>query len=95
MSNTLFSFCLHSYVLSSSGKLELFGWGRGERNKQQGGSSYEAGTYFMALYVSEKCQSLVHWPLERLGISAAFRWSKHDELCSVACICCVCLCTYM
>ena len=54
MSNSLFSLCLHSYVLSSSGKLELVGWGSNERNKQQGGSAYEAGTHFVALDVSEK-----------------------------------------
>ena len=66
-----------------------------ERNKQQGGSGYEAGTYFMALDVSEKYQSPKHWPLEHLVISVAFIQSKHGELCSVACIYCVCLCMYM
>jgi len=84
MSNSLFSLCLHSYVLSSSGKLEPAGWGSGERNKQQGGSGYEAGTHFMALDVSEKYQ-----PLEHLEISVAFRWYKYGELCSVACIYCM------
>jgi len=84
MSNSLFILCLHSYVLSSSGKLELVGWGHGERNKQQGGSGYEAGTYFMALYVSEKYQSQIRWPLEHLEISVAFRQSKHGEVCSIA-----------
>jgi len=94
MSNSLFSLCLHSYVLCSSGKLELVGWGSGERNKQQGGSGYEAGTYFVALDVSEKYQSQMQWPLEHLEISVAFRRSKHGELCSVACIYCVCVCVY-
>ena len=89
MNNSLFSLCLHSYVLSSSGKLELVGWGSGERNEQQGGPGYEAGTYFMALDVSEKYQSQIQWPLEHLEISVAFRWSKHGELCSVACIYCM------
>ena len=51
MSNSLFSLCLHSYELSSSGKLEHVGLGTWERNKQQGGSGYEAGTYFMVLDV--------------------------------------------
>ena len=64
MSYSLFSLCLHSYELSSSGKLELVGLGTGESNKQQGGSGYEAGTYVMALEVSEKYQSKIHWPLE-------------------------------
>jgi len=77
MSNSLFSLCLHSYVLSSSGKLELVGWGSGERNKQQGVSGYEAGTHFMALDVSEKYQSQIKWPLEHLEIYLAFRWYKH------------------
>ena len=95
MSNSLFSLCLHSYVLSSSGKLELVGWGSGERNKQQGGSGYEAGTYFMALDVSEIYKSQIHWPIEHLEIPVVFRQSKHGELCSVACIYCVCLCIYM
>ena len=52
MSNSLFGLCQHIYVLSISSKLEHDGWGHGERNKQQGGSGYEAGTYFMALYVT-------------------------------------------
>jgi hypothetical protein len=64
VSNSLFSLCLHSYVLSSSGKLELSGRGNGERNKQQGASGYEAGTYFMALDISEKYLSQIQWPLE-------------------------------
>jgi len=68
MSKSLFSLCLHSYVLSSSGKLELVGWGSGERNKQQGGSWYEVGTHFMALDVSEKYQSQILWPLQHLEI---------------------------
>jgi len=84
MSNSLLSLYLHSYVLSSSGKLECVGWGRGERNKQQGGSGYEAGTHFMALDVSEKFQSQIQWPLEQLEI--AFRRPKRGEVCSVACI---------
>jgi len=54
MSKSLFSLCLQSYVLSSSGRLELVWWGSGERNKQQAGSGYEAGFHFMALDVSEK-----------------------------------------
>ena len=50
--------------------------------------------HFMALNVSVKYQSQIHWPLEHLEISLAFRGSKHGELCSVACIyrVCVCLC---
>jgi len=95
MSNSLFSLCLYSYVLSSSGKLELVGWGSGERNKQQGRSWYEAGTYFMALDVSEIYQSQICWPLEHLEIPLVFRWYKHVELCSVACISCVCVCVYI
>jgi len=78
MSNSLFSLCLHSYVLCSSGKLELVGCGSGERNKQQGASGYEAGTYFMALDVSEKYLSQIQWPLEHFEISLAFRRSKHE-----------------
>ena len=81
MSNSMFSLCLHSYVLSSSGTLELVGWGSGERNKQQGGSEYEAGTHFMALYVSEKYQSQIQWLLEHLEISVAFRWWWTVQFC--------------
>ena len=91
-SMSLFSLCLHSYVLSSSGKLEHAGCGSVERNKQQGRSGCEAGTYFMALDVSEKCQSKIHWPQEHSEIAAAFRRSKHGELCSVVCIYCICFC---
>jgi len=94
VSNSLFSLCLHSYVLSSSIKLELVGWGSGEKNKQRGRSGYEASTYFMALDVREKYHSQILWPLEHLVISVAFRQSKHGELCSFACIYCICLCIY-
>ena len=95
MSNSLFSLCLHSYVLSSSGKLELGGWGSGERKKHQGGSGYDAGAHFMALGVSEKYQSQIQWPLQRLEISIAFRLSKHRSAmqCSLYLLCvCVCVC---
>ena len=95
MSNSLFSLCLHSCVLCSSAKLELVGWESGERNKQQGGSGYAAGTHFMVLDVSEKYQSQIYWPLEHFEISVAFGWSKHGELCRVACIYCVCVCVYI
>ena len=40
----------------------------------------------MALDVSEKYQSQIHWPLECLEISVPFRQSKYGELCSVACV---------
>ena len=43
----------------------------------------------MALDISEKYQSQIHCPPEHLEIFVAFRLSKHDELCSVACIYCV------
>ena len=49
----------------------------------------------MALDVSEKYQSQIHWPLEHLEISVAFRQSKHGELCSVACIYFECVCVYI
>ena len=45
----------------------------------------------MALDVSEKYQSQIHWPLEYLEISVPFRQSKYGELCSVACVYCVCV----
>ena len=97
MSNSLFSLSRHSCVLSSSGKLKLVEWGSGERNKKQGGSGYEAGTYFRALDVSEKYLSQIHWPLEHLEIAVAFRRFNHGDLCSVACMCIysVCLCIYI
>jgi len=95
MTNSLFSLCLHSYVLSSSAKLELVGWGSDERNKQQGGSEYAAGTHFMVLDVSKNYQSQIHWPLEHFEISVAFGRSKHGELCSVACIYCVFIYIYI
>ena len=55
-------------MLSSSSKLELVGCGSGVRNKQQGGSGYEADTHFMALDVSEKYESQIQWPLQHLEI---------------------------
>ena len=58
--------------------------GKGTSNRE------DEGTYFMALDVSEKYQSQIHWPLEHLEVSVAVRQSKHDELCSVACIYTVC-----
>ena len=90
MSKSLFSLCLHSYVLSSSGKLELVGWGSGERNKQQGGWHPFYGT---------KCKWKI--PVRNtvatriFGDFLAFRWSKHRELCSVACIYCVFIFIYI
>ena len=45
----------------------------------------------MALDVSEKYQSQIQWPLEHSEISVASRRSKNGELCSVACIYCVCV----
>ena len=87
MSNSLFSLCLQSYVLSSSGKLELVGWGSGERNKQQGRSGYAAGTHFVALDVSVKYQSQIQWPLEHLEIFVACRWSKYGKQCCLNLLC--------
>ena len=67
-------------------------WGK---EQATGRIRYEAGSYFMALDISEKYQSQIHWPLEQLEISVAFRQSKHGELYSVTCIYCVCLCVHM
>ena len=85
MRNSLFSLCLHRCVLSSSSKWNLLGEevGKGTSNREDQGMS-EAGTYFMALDISEKYQSQIQWPLEHVVISVAFRGSKHGELCSVA-----------
>ena len=56
------------------------------------GTSYmQVGTYFMALVVSEKCQSQILWPLEQMEIFVALKRSKHGELYSVTCIYCVCI----
>jgi len=49
----------------------------------------------MALDVSEKYQSQIRWPLEHLVICVAFRQFKRGELCSVACIYCVCMYMYV
>jgi len=94
MSNSLYSLCLHSYVLSSSGKLELVRWGSGESSKQQGRSGCEAGTHFMALDVSEKYQSQIQLPLENLEISVAFRLKIVNfavllvfTVCTFMCVC--------
>jgi hypothetical protein len=61
--SSLFNLCLHSYVLSGFGKLELVGGGSGERKKQQGGSSYEAGTYCVALDCNTEDKSPETWEL--------------------------------
>jgi len=88
MSKSLFSLCLHSYVLCSSGTLELVGWGSGERNKQQGGSWYEAGTHFMALDVSGKI------PVPNTMATTTFGDSVAFSICVVfilngMCFCCI------
>ena len=63
--------------------------------KQEGGAGYEAGTQFMALDVSEKYRSQIHWPLEHLEISVAFRRPKQGELCNVFCMCTYNFCEYL
>jgi hypothetical protein len=39
------------------------------KDKQMGGSGYEAGTYFLALDVIEKYEFQIHRPLEHLELA--------------------------
>jgi len=90
MNKSLFGLCLHSYVLSSSGKLELDGWGSGE-----GTSNREDHGMRAAPILWHRCQWKIPVPnTMATGDSVAFRWFKHCELCSVACIYCVCIYIY-